>query len=104
MYHIKLGELIQSKEAIGKAGYKQIRFSMISSALDFCIVLQKIISLCDPPPQRVFSILTGIDIVARVWPLRVAPSEERTILADCVDLIWCQNVTQRHQSFRLTCS
>lgn len=87
MYHVEVRELIQAKQAIRKAGYKQIGVCVICSTLDFRIVLHEIMSFYDSPLQRTFIILRIIDIAFCAWPLRVAPSEERSIFADGIDLI-----------------
>lgn len=60
---------------------------MICSTLDVCIFLHKIISLYDSPLQRTFNVFfASVDVTICEWSLRVAPSKERTILADCVNL------------------
>ncbi len=86
MYHIEIRELIQSKQAIGKPGHKYIGFGVICSTSDFCIALHEIISLCDSPPRRAIIIFASVDVAVCVWPMQVIPSEERAILAGCVNL------------------
>ena len=86
MYHVEIRELIQSKQAVGKAGHKQVSFSMIYSTFDFCVALHKIMPLCDSPPQRAIIIFASVDVPVCVLFVQVMPSKERAILADCVNL------------------
>ena len=51
-------------------------------------------SFHDSPLQNAFIVFTCVDLAGRVWSLQVAPSKERTVLADCVDLASCENLFQ----------
>ena len=62
MYHVEIRELVQSKQAIGKAGYKEVKFSVVCSALDLGLVLHKIMSLYDSPLQRAFVVFLSIEV------------------------------------------
>ena len=78
---VEFRQIVETKQAIGKAHNEKVGGSMESRAIDLGVILHEVIFLDDSPPF-IRNILHGI----RIFLGHILPSEKCPVLANSIDL------------------
>lgn len=79
MNHVKVGQFVETKYAIGESNDQEVGLGVKSSAIQLRIILHEKVLLHNPPS------VVGIFFV--VISSRVLPSKQCAVLTDCIYLL-----------------
>ena len=86
MNHVEVRQIVQPKNTVRESNNQKIRRSMVSSAIDFGVILHKVMPVHYAPTCRIAVGLIFEFIVRSTGSRGIRPPEQGSIITHCIDL------------------